>query len=53
MKNKVEATIQIDENKKLKIVGILDELHYDASYPTISLDLRDVKIIEKVVKSDE
>lgn len=46
MINKVEATIQIDKNKIIKIIGILDELHYDTNYPTISLDLKDVKFIE-------
>lgn len=47
----VEVTIQLENQRTIKIVGKLDELHYDANYPSLSLDLRDARFIEE--KSDE
>lgn len=45
MKNKVKVTIEIGE-KPIKVIGELDELLYDPNYPTLTLDLKNVKVIE-------
>lgn len=51
MMNKVEATIYLREDTPINIIGILDEINYDANYPTIALEIRDVRFIEE--KTDE
>lgn len=45
MRNKVKVTIEIGE-KPIKVIGELDELLYDPNYPTLTLDLKNVKVIE-------
>ena len=43
--NKVEVTIHLQGQEPLKIVGQLDELHYEADYPTVQIDLRNAKFV--------
>ena len=47
----VEVTIQLGNQRTIKIVGKLDELHYDTNYPSLLLDLKDARFVEE--KSDE
>lgn len=51
MRNKVEATIYLGRDTPIHIIGILDEINYDANYPTMALEIRDVRFIEE--KTDE
>lgn len=53
MKNKIEATIQIDDMEKaMKIIGEVEELCYDSSYPSMTLEIKNAKFIEEKTTED-
>ena len=46
MSNNVKVTIEIEDlGKAIKIIGELDELLYDPTFPTLTLDLKNVKVV--------